>query len=688
MDPAGPQVQCRLFKEHWFASPGLLLKELPPCIPAAAPQQTFHFYGPMMMGMNGYGTVNAIGANCTFRRTALEEIGGHAPGLAEDMHTGMLLYAQGWRSVYVPRIVARGQVPSTLTAYYKQQLKWSCGTFELLWKVYPRIFRSLTWRQRIHYALMPLHYLSGIFYLIGFLIPLLSLIWSDTPWVGNFGYFLVLVAPVITALFVIRFYVQQWLIADDERGFHIVGGILEIVTWWVFTVGFFYSVIGRKVPYLPTPKDDKDVTHPTLILPNLFVGLLSLFAIGYGLPRDLTPFSIVMAVFALINSFFMFFSAYLALGVTNRNRVLRDGLNESGRWLGTRALQLLLWSLDVMTVFVRKTAPVLLFTVCAATWWVLDFRQRAEFDTAGSYFAGVDTLVADNPLGLELINDLPSRQYASPAAGKIIATDYRKASEWEESRYVLTRKSISSDFRTMRAIGIGAIRIVRPEIYEHNLLLLAEEYGLKVIYAFREPDEEEVRTEKLTRRTWKTQLLETMARHRNNPVIIGWEVHRAEQNHLGRLRNNSHSLLAGPDWRHDLITEMRANESRPVIQPDSPSSPENAVPYVVVANWQHEWRKERITFDGLLDFSGKKTMACRALEVRTGRVLKELTLPRVNILPSTEPLYPGRLTRYSAMIAAEDRWLIASDFSAYTLNWSLVKLDPWGKPVAIRTNWG
>jgi cellulose synthase (UDP-forming) len=45
-----------------------------------AAEQTYHFYGPMMMCMNSYGTVQAIGANCTFRRQALDDIGGHAPG--------------------------------------------------------------------------------------------------------------------------------------------------------------------------------------------------------------------------------------------------------------------------------------------------------------------------------------------------------------------------------------------------------------------------------------------------------------------------------------------------------------------------------------------------------------------------------------------------------------------------------
>ncbi len=140
-----------------------------------AAEQTFHFYGPIMMCMNAYGTVNAIGANCVFRRTALDSIGGHAPGLAEDMHTAMQLHAKGWKSVYVPKVFTKGLVPATLTSYYMQQLKWSRGTLELLVTVFPKLFKKFTWRQKLHYGILPLGYLSGLFLLIGFLIPILWL---------------------------------------------------------------------------------------------------------------------------------------------------------------------------------------------------------------------------------------------------------------------------------------------------------------------------------------------------------------------------------------------------------------------------------------------------------------------------------------------------------------------------------
>ncbi|PPK86189.1 cellulose synthase/poly-beta-1,6-N-acetylglucosamine synthase-like glycosyltransferase [Neolewinella xylanilytica] len=344
-------------------------------------QQTFHFYGPMMMCMNAYGTVNAIGANCTFRRAALDSIGGHAPGLAEDMHTAMLLYREGWKSVYVPRILAKGLVPSTLTAYFKQQIKWSRGTFDLLFKVYPKIFSRITWRQRLHYFLIPIHYLAGLAYLVGFLIPILSLLLSDVPWTGHFGFFLLIILPVVFSSFVLRFYIQKWLISDDERGFHIVGGVLEIIGWWVFTLGFVYTLFDKKVPYLPTPKDDESTTHISLLIPNLIVAFLSLAAVVYGLQRDWTPFSIIMAGFAVLNAGFMFFSVYLAFGTTNRFRTFRKRFPKIIRTIGRHGKAQLLGALDAMTVTVRALAPVLLVLVCLTAFYSTDRYERQTLET-------------------------------------------------------------------------------------------------------------------------------------------------------------------------------------------------------------------------------------------------------------------------------------------------------------------
>ena len=277
-----------------------------------AAEQTFHFYGPLMMGMNSYGTVNAIGANCIFRRKALDSIGGHAPGLSEDMHTAMQLHARGWESIYVPQSFTKGLVPSTLTSYYQQQLKWSKGTLELLTEVYPKLFKHFTWRQKIHYGILPLHYLSGLMFLISFLIPIISLFFSITPWKGNIINFGLIIVPILSSVLIIRFYVQQWVIHKSERGVHIIGGLLLQCTWWVFLIGTLYTFIKKKVLYIPTPKSDQDKTKIQIIIPNILIATLSIIAVIYGLQADFTPFSLIMAGFAIWNVFIMLFTIYFA----------------------------------------------------------------------------------------------------------------------------------------------------------------------------------------------------------------------------------------------------------------------------------------------------------------------------------------------------------------------------------------
>lgn len=272
-----------------------------------AAQQTYQFYGPVMMSMHSYGTVQAIGANCTFRRAALDSIGGHASGLAEDMHTAMRLHAGGWKSVYIPAILTRGLVPSTMSSYYKQQLKWSRGTWELFVTAFPKLFSKFTWQQKLHYFTLPFHYLSGLVFLINFLIPVISLFTGYIPLQMDVYNFLLASLPMICMGLFIRHYVQKWVVEETDRGFHLVGGILQIGTWWIHSVGFVYTLLRKKVPYIPTPKNDKDPLPFALMIPNLLVAVISIAAIVYGFMTDYTPYTIFMAGLAFMQVVFMVF---------------------------------------------------------------------------------------------------------------------------------------------------------------------------------------------------------------------------------------------------------------------------------------------------------------------------------------------------------------------------------------------
>lgn len=248
-----------------------------------AAEQTYSFYGPMMTCMSNYGTAQAIGANCTFRRAALDSIGGHAAGLSEDMHTAMKLHARGWASVYVPLPLSYGLVPATMSAYYKQQLKWARGTFELLVTTYPAVFGRLNGRQRLHYLTQPFYYLLGVVQLIDLLIPIIAMVTLRLPVRLELLVFATAYLPLLLTTFLIRQYAQRWLIERHEAGFHLVGGILSSGTWWIYVLGLVYTIFRVEVPYLPTPKNDKPRNNLWLCIPNIVLVLATLVAISYGI---------------------------------------------------------------------------------------------------------------------------------------------------------------------------------------------------------------------------------------------------------------------------------------------------------------------------------------------------------------------------------------------------------------------
>jgi cellulose synthase/poly-beta-1,6-N-acetylglucosamine synthase-like glycosyltransferase len=355
-------------------------------IAKGAAQQTFQFYGPIMMTMNKYGTVLAIGANCTFRRSALDSIGGHAAGLAEDMHTAMQLHAKGWKSVYVPAVLARGLVPTTLSAYYSQQLKWSRGVFDLFVTAYPKLFKKFTWRQKLHYALIPMHYVSGLIFLINFLIPVISLTFDRSPLNIDLANFAVLGLPLFIAIVLVRHFVQWWVMEDDERGFHVVGGLLMIGTWWVFVTGLFYTIIGKKVPYIPTPKDGTEENNWPLNIPNIVVVLISIAAIFYGLYNDWNPYTLIMAGFALMNCFILMFSVIASR--QHHFRKLRGRYNIIDQTsVGIAEVKKMLWKLRRrIYTGLRSTALMLTVLITCTVLYVLKEKSKAALKEPDKQF--------------------------------------------------------------------------------------------------------------------------------------------------------------------------------------------------------------------------------------------------------------------------------------------------------------
>lgn len=223
---------------------------------AGAAEQTYAFYGPGQMGLYGHGACVAIGANCTFRRSALESINGHGIGLAEDLVTAIRIHAAGWKSIYVPEVVSRGLVPEDLGSFYRQQLKWARGVYEVAFSELPRLASKLRWRQRLSYLAIGTYYLFGVTTPLFLLIPYLFLWFGVQPTLMPFAEFATVVAPVGIVGTVMYLTVQRWLCdSRRERGIHWRGLALKIACWPVFLAGTLLAIVRADVPYIPTAKE-------------------------------------------------------------------------------------------------------------------------------------------------------------------------------------------------------------------------------------------------------------------------------------------------------------------------------------------------------------------------------------------------------------------------------------------------
>jgi len=185
----------------------------------------------------------------------------------------------------------------------------------------------------------------------------------------------------------IRTYIQKWVIEKKERGFHIIGGLLHINTWWIYILALTYTIINKKVPYLPTPKEDEWNTNLKLIVPNFVVALVSIFAIIYGLKQDLTPFSLMMAGFALFNAGIMFFGIYLTFRATNHNRILKTIMGNKEFSLLNRIKQINFRIADSIFSITRKMALLLLLAVLMISMNYKNFNDLSKWEKVQSPYS-------------------------------------------------------------------------------------------------------------------------------------------------------------------------------------------------------------------------------------------------------------------------------------------------------------
>lgn len=140
------------------------------------------FYSLIQPGKNRFNAAFCVGTNVVFRRSAIQQIGGmYAQSKSEDVWTSLRLHQEGYRSVYIPTILAIGDTPETIEAYTKQQVRWATGAFEILFRNMPLLDRRLTLDQRLQYFGTSTFYLGGVVTFLLLLLPTLQIYLGLTP---------------------------------------------------------------------------------------------------------------------------------------------------------------------------------------------------------------------------------------------------------------------------------------------------------------------------------------------------------------------------------------------------------------------------------------------------------------------------------------------------------------------------
>ena len=110
------------------------------------------------------------------------EIGGfQTDTITEDIHTSMLVHANGYESRYLNTVLSAGLMPETFSCYLKQRSRWAIGCIQMFLKCNPLTIRGLTWTQRIDYFGSIYYFFNGIPRVICLTAPLSALLLGISP---------------------------------------------------------------------------------------------------------------------------------------------------------------------------------------------------------------------------------------------------------------------------------------------------------------------------------------------------------------------------------------------------------------------------------------------------------------------------------------------------------------------------
>ncbi|HVT64949.1 MAG TPA: glycosyltransferase family 2 protein [Mycobacteriales bacterium] len=223
-------------------------------------------HGVVQAGSNGGWAPLCIGSHYAVRTSALREVGGLGPELAEDYTTTLWLQSAGWSGAFAIDAEAHGDGPETFDDMITQELQWSrsLGTIFTRWA--PSKFRTVPRRARARMSFALFFYLvQGLVCLAAISLPSLGVLTGVT-WVNTsiLEFYIRLSLPSLLLMSTLAWLRHCGVLRPVRAKLWSTDLVLfQLVRWPWTTWGFFQGMwAGRRSapkPFRVTPKGLTDI---------------------------------------------------------------------------------------------------------------------------------------------------------------------------------------------------------------------------------------------------------------------------------------------------------------------------------------------------------------------------------------------------------------------------------------------
>jgi cellulose synthase (UDP-forming) len=261
-----------------------------------ATEQQELFFGPIMNGKNNLNSAFMCGTNMILRRAMLDEVDGLCEtNIAEDFMTSLLVHQKGWKSVYVPEVLAKGLAPEDFLSYSKQQFRWARGSMEILFWHNPIFSKTLTFAQKLNYFISASYYLGGFVVIINLLTPIIYLAFGLEPLHSS--------SMILPALF-LPYIIFSVLILNmsTNSGYTFKALAFSNGSFWIFCKALISVIFRQKNSFQVTSKQKINGNFISLVWPHLLYFGLGIAAVGFSFYKSgLTPAIVTNASWVIFN---------------------------------------------------------------------------------------------------------------------------------------------------------------------------------------------------------------------------------------------------------------------------------------------------------------------------------------------------------------------------------------------------